>query len=313
MSGRRPCAGAACSARRRTTRAMSASIWPIRSSPSPSASTVRAPSTVSVSVALICGVGRVLAQVAVLGARRGTTAGRRPAAGRRAGTGSATHQPTLQRGAEVSTAVTTAIVHSGSAQRTDQPSCVDVAAGAGQQVAGAGRLHDADREGERVRRSPRAARPAPARRAPGRRSARTGSAPPARPGTRRAAARSGRRGRWWCRPRPPGPGRRAAAARPAPASAAQRRAAPARRQSRRGCRRAIAAGVPAHRAAVGDRQRRAHAAPPQLAAVGLAGHDGAVAGSVVEQLAVRAVGDDPAVAARRPPGRRGRAAAGWWW
>ena len=32
---------------------MSWSIWPIRSSPSPSASTVRAPSTVSVSVALI--------------------------------------------------------------------------------------------------------------------------------------------------------------------------------------------------------------------------------------------------------------------
>ena len=33
---------------------MSLSIWVIRSSPSPSASTVRAPSTVSVSVALIC-------------------------------------------------------------------------------------------------------------------------------------------------------------------------------------------------------------------------------------------------------------------
>ena len=36
--------------------------------------------------------------------------------------GSATHQPTEMAAANVSTAVTTAIVHSGSAQRTDQPS-----------------------------------------------------------------------------------------------------------------------------------------------------------------------------------------------
>ena len=36
--------------------------------------------------------------------------------------GSATHQPTLSAAAKVSTAVTTAIVHSGSAQRTDQAS-----------------------------------------------------------------------------------------------------------------------------------------------------------------------------------------------
>ena len=34
----------------------------------------------------------------------------------------ATHQPTLSAAAKVSTAVTTAIVHSGSAKRIDQPS-----------------------------------------------------------------------------------------------------------------------------------------------------------------------------------------------
>ena len=36
--------------------------------------------------------------------------------------GSATHQPTLSAAARVSTADTTAIVHSGSAHRTDHPS-----------------------------------------------------------------------------------------------------------------------------------------------------------------------------------------------
>ena len=36
--------------------------------------------------------------------------------------GSSTHQPTVAAAMSVTTAVTTAIVHSGSAQRTDQPS-----------------------------------------------------------------------------------------------------------------------------------------------------------------------------------------------
>ena len=37
-------------------------------------------------------------------------------------TGSSTHHPTLTAATNVTTAVMTAIVHSGSAQRTDQPS-----------------------------------------------------------------------------------------------------------------------------------------------------------------------------------------------
>ena len=166
-SGRTPCAGTACSARRRTTSAMSSSIWPTRSSPSPSASTVRAPSTVSVRVALICGVRRALAQVAVLGAgevppqpdhqRRDAEQARQrdpPADAERGGEGEHggddRDRPLGQRPAH-------------------RPAeLVDVAAGAGEQVAGAGRLDDADRAARACcRRSPRAARPAPARRAPG--------------------------------------------------------------------------------------------------------------------------------------------------
>ena len=46
--------------------------------------------------------------------------------------------------------MTTAIVHSGRAQRTDQLELVDVAAGAGEQVAGAGGLDRADRQRQRV-------------------------------------------------------------------------------------------------------------------------------------------------------------------
>ena len=100
---------------------MSASICPTRSSASPSASTVRAPSTVSLRVALIVGVRRALAQVAVLGARQVP-----PQAddqrGQRQQAGQSTHQPTLSAAPSVSTAVTMAMVHSGSAIRTDQPS-----------------------------------------------------------------------------------------------------------------------------------------------------------------------------------------------
>ena len=102
-----------------------------------------------------------------------------------------THQPTLSAAAKVSTAETTAIVHSGSAQRTDQPSWSMSRPGAGQQVAGPGRLDRADRAAPACwRRSPRAARRAPARPSPASGSGRSGSAPSAAPGRPPATSRS---------------------------------------------------------------------------------------------------------------------------
>ena len=66
--GRTPCAAAACSARRRRTSAVRVDRARPARSPSPSASTVRAPSTVSASVAVIWSTTPTLAQVAGLGA-----------------------------------------------------------------------------------------------------------------------------------------------------------------------------------------------------------------------------------------------------
>ena len=179
---------------------------------------------------------------------RGTSAGRSPAAARRARTAA---RPTSRRcsaAAKVTTAVTTAIIHSGSAQRTDQPSC-----STSRQV--------------RVSRSPEPAdstTPTGSARVLSTKSSRS-SASTCSPSTWLSVARvagehglqheeageqqrrSGRRGRWWCRSRPPRPGRRAAAARPGrPAAASTCR--PRRRPEQ--------AGVPAGEAARRSGARR---------------------------------------------------------
>ena len=141
------------------------------------------------------GVRRALAEVAVLGAGEVPPQRRSPAAVRRAGTAA---PPTSRReiaATKVSTAVTTAIVHSGSAKRTDQPSWSTsrlVRVSRSPEPADS-TTPDRQREGV-ARRSPRGARPAPARRAPARRSARSGSAPSGR--RRNAASTSMIRSTW---------------------------------------------------------------------------------------------------------------------
>ena len=97
-SGTRPCAGTACTARPRTTRAMSASV---RAQPrSLAAAAPRRcgrPRPSRPARRVMCGVRRALPQVAVLGPRRGTTGCRRPAAARRAGSGSSDPPADQQR------------------------------------------------------------------------------------------------------------------------------------------------------------------------------------------------------------------------
>ncbi len=82
---------------------------------------MRAPSTVSVRVALRAEYDALSRRYPAFARRRyhrsPATSGGRPSRH-----GSTTHQPTLIAATKVTTAVTTAIVHSGSAQRTDQPS-----------------------------------------------------------------------------------------------------------------------------------------------------------------------------------------------
>ena len=182
-----------------------------------------------------------------------------PAAARRAGSGSSTHQPTQSAATKVKTAVTTAIVVSGRAKRTDQPSGRRRArcGSAGRRCRRARRCRSAARAC--CRRSPRAARPAPARRAPGRRSARSGSAPSA--ASRKPASTAMTLSTWpsgRALLRRPGPGRRSAAARPARRSRPRTcRASSA--TAVRGCWRASRARVAADSARLGDGQDRAHA------------------------------------------------------
>ena len=128
---------------------MSSSRAAIRFGPSPSASTVRAPSTVSVRVFVDLGVRRGLAQVAVLGAgeipaQADHERGDAQQAGQR-------HPPAdAQRGDEGEHGGDQCDGPLGQSPAHRPAELVDVAAGAGQQVTGSRRLHDADGQRERT-------------------------------------------------------------------------------------------------------------------------------------------------------------------
>ena len=95
-------------------------------------------------------VRRALAQVAGLGPARGTSAARPPGSARRAAHRQQHPPPTSVAPTSVTTVVISAIVHSGRAHRTDQPSCSMSREVRVSRSPDAGALDHADRERQRV-------------------------------------------------------------------------------------------------------------------------------------------------------------------